>query len=101
MQITRSDADGTVLLKVEGCLDTTAAADFGRAVEEIPVGAREVVFDFSGLEFIASSALRAMVALGKRLGGTGAVKVSGANDVVRDVFEVTGLDEVFELVRES
>jgi len=87
-----------VVMTVSGCLDTAASGEFAKAVEGVAVGTKTVRFDFSGLEFIASSALRAMVTLGKRLApGGGHIVVEGANDVVRDVFEMTGLVEVFEV----
>lgn len=56
------------------------------------------VFDLSDLEFIASSALRTLVALEKRsVAAGGDVRVTAASEAVRDVFDVTGLDTVFGL----
>lgn len=92
------NSGGSYVVKVAGCLDTTATGDFRRVVEGIPAGTSNVTFDFAGLEFIASSALRVMVTLGKGLHETGGkIVVSGANETVRDVFEMTGLVEVFDV----
>lgn len=97
VEISRENGEATV--KVSGCLDTAAAAEFKGAVDGIPAGTKKVTFDFAGLEFIASSALRVMVTLGKRLNAAGGgITIEGANDVVRDVFEMTGLVEVFEVL---
>lgn len=96
MNIEVSNQNGEAFVKVSGCLDTTAVGDFKSAIEGLPAGTKDVTFDFTQLEFIASSALRVMVTLGKGLNANGGrVTVTGANDVVRDVFEVTGLVEVF------
>lgn len=51
----------------------------------------------TGLEFIASSALRLLVATKKKRGAGFGVVLTGMNDVVREVFDVTGLDEIFEV----
>jgi len=99
MQIEAVNQDGAVVVKVSGCLDTTSVGEFRQVVDGIPAGVKKVTFDFAGVEFIASSALRVMVTLGKRLcAEDGAIEVSGANEVVRDVFEMTGLVEVFKVI---
>ncbi len=98
MKLEVENSNGVYTVKASGCLDTAAAAEFAKAVDAIPSDIGKVQFDFSDLEFIASSALRAMVTLGKRLASSGgAIEVTGANEFVRDVFEMTGLVEVFTI----
>jgi len=98
MEIELKSAGDETVVKVSGCLDTAATAEFAKAVGAVGDGVKTLVFDFTGLEFIASSALRLLVTVDKRLtAGGGKVVVTGMNDVVRDVFAVTGLDEVFEI----
>jgi len=96
MQIeTRTDGDALVLA-VSGCLDTAATKAFAEAVESAATRSKKLVFDFSALEFIASAALRQLVSVYKRLKPTGGeIVLSGMNEVVREVFDVTGLDTVF------
>jgi len=96
MEITKHTENDTTTLTVAGCLDTAATAEFTRAVDEAAASAKTLVFDFANLEFIASSALRKLVSVDKLLQAKGGdVVVTGMNDVVRDVFDVTGLNEVF------
>jgi len=96
MEITTKNENGETVLAVSGCLDTAATAEFTCAAETAAAGAKTLVFDFTGLEFIASSALRLLVTLDKRLTAEGGdVVITGMNEVVRDVFDVTGLSEVF------
>lgn len=98
MEITTKTENNETVLTVSGCLDTAAAAEFARAVEAAAAGAKTLVFDFSALEFIASSALRQLVSVDKRLRAAGGdIVITGMNDVVRDVFDVTGLNEVFTI----
>lgn len=99
MEIERKTENGEIRLIVKGCLDTAATADFVSAVDEAAVTTgKTLVFDFSGLEFIASSALRKLVSVEKTLAASGArIVIDGMSDVVREVFDITGLDEVFEI----
>lgn len=84
-------------LTVKGCLDTAATAEFDLAVDKAAEKVGTVVFDFSGIEFIASSALRKLVSVDKMLSAAGGgIVIDGMSDVVREVFDITGLNEVFK-----
>lgn len=96
MEIIRTDNGSDVTLKLVGCLDTTATPEFTAAIEATE-GCSGLVLDMSALEFISSSALRTLVATKKRRGAAVSVALVGMNEVVREVFDVTGLDEVFEI----
>lgn len=96
MEIHRIDNDGEVTLKLKGCLDTTATPEFAAAIDGTE-GATTLVLDMSELEFISSSALRQLVLTKKRRGAAFTLALTGMNEVVREVFDVTGLDEVFEV----
>ena len=90
------NADETILA-LSGCLDTSAAAEFDAALSSAET-AQTLVIDFTSLEFIASSALRSLVAFNKRAVAAGRKMIlTGMNDVVADVFDVTGLSEVFTI----
>ena len=96
MEIEKVENGGEVTLKLAGCLDTAATPGFAAAIGGIGE-AKSLVLDMSKLEFIASSALRLMVATRKRRGPDFRIVLTGMNDVVREVFDVTGLDAVFEV----
>lgn len=96
MEVEKSENGKTVVLKLKGCLDTAATPDFAAAIEGLG-SAQELLLDMTDLEFIASSALRLLVATKKKRGVGFTVALTGMNEVVREVFDVTGLDEVFEV----
>ena len=96
MEITKIEGGSEVTLKLRGCLDTTATPEFALAIEGTE-GAETLVLDMSELEFISSSALRQLVATKKKRGADFKIVLSGMNEVVREVFDVTGLDEIFEV----
>ena len=96
MEITKAENGNEVTLKLKGCLDTTATPEFAAAIEG-SAGAATLVLDMSELEFISSSALRQLVATKKKRGADFKIALLGMNEVVREVFDVTGLDEIFEV----
>ena len=96
MQITRTDNGTEATLKLTGCLDTAATPDFAAAIEAT-AGVGSLVLDMADLEFIASSALRQLVATKKKRGADFPIALTGMNEVVREVFDVTGLDEIFDV----
>ncbi len=96
MEIVKTENGSEVTLKLVGCLDTAATSEFAAAIEGAPQ-ATSLVLDLTELEFIASSALRLLVATKKHRGAAFNIALVGMNEVVREVFDVTGLDEVFEV----
>lgn len=98
MEITTRTEGDSIVLTVSGCLDTAATKDFSAAVEDAASKAKALTFDFTGLEFIASAALRELVSVYKRIKPAGgSIVITGMNEVVRDVFDMTGLDAVFTI----
>ncbi len=92
------NADYALMVKVNGRLDTATSPELDGALAEImsPGKISEIRFDFSDLEYIASSGLRVLLAALKKvspLGGT--VHIQSANDSVRNVLSMTGFDTMF------
>lgn len=97
MKIDKIVTERETVLKLAGCLDTSAAAEFGSALEAA-ADAKTLVVDFSDLDFIASSGIRLLVSANKKAVQQGRlIALTGMNEVVADVFDVTGLNEVFEI----
>jgi len=98
MDITTETGSQEVKLAVTGCLDTAATPTFVAAVDKAMGTAKTLVFDFADLEFIASSALRKLVSAQKALATEGGgIVIAGMSETVREVLDVTGLNEVFVL----
>lgn len=56
----------------------------------------DIVVDFSKVSFIDSSCLGALVSTAKLLrAGRGDIKLSGLNDDVKSIFQITRLDRIF------
>ena len=97
MDITLTHENNENQLIIQGCLDTLAAPEFEEALSKIPAG-EPLVIDFKGVEFIASSGLRILVrAKRQREAAGGSLALQNLNDVVQEVFDMTGLVEEFEI----
>ncbi len=61
-------------------------------------GARLLVFDLSGTDYIASSGLRILLSTGKKLANSGGkLALTGLNPRVREVFSIAGFDRIFRI----
>ncbi len=56
--------------------------------------AERLVLDFSKLEYISSAGLRVLLAAHKTMSGKGGMKIIHANEIVREVFDVTGFSDI-------
>jgi anti-sigma B factor antagonist len=84
--------DDVVLARVRGELDLKSVAAFEAAMDEAAhAPCRRLVLDLRELDFIDSTGLHAITALGKRLIGSELLLVRGPASVHRP-FELVGLD---------
>ncbi len=86
-----TNTDGnTMTMKLEGWLDVTASPVLEDAVEKMPPEITKLVLDCSKLEYISSSGLRTFLAAHKKMSGKDGMVLTGVNNDVRDVLELTG-----------
>lgn len=87
--------DGTKLtIALEGRLDTTTSPLLDDEVANSLDGITELVFDFEKLEYISSAGLRVLLTAQKKMNKQGSMVVTKVNDVISEVFEVTGFADI-------
>jgi anti-sigma B factor antagonist len=98
--ITRRElAHDTSQLSVEGDLDLASAPSLKRALAELQAtGSRHVVVDLSRVSFIDSTALGVLVGAQRSLDPGTKLAIACAEENVLRIFELTGLDAMFEIV---
>ena len=97
MQVEKNLENGILTVKVNGRLDTNTAQELEAELKLD--GVKEVVFDFAGLEYIASAGLRILLTVQKAMMACdGTMKVANPNAMVSGVFDMTGLSGVFTIV---
>ena len=86
-----------VTLEITGRLDTTTAPNLESVVSELSKDTKELIFDMSGVEYISSAGIRVLLGAYKKMNlNKGKTRIEKANDMVREVFEMTGLSEVLD-----
>ena len=84
-----------VTLEITGRLDTTTAPNLEAVVKDISEDTKELVFDMSGVEYISSAGIRVLLGAYKKMtSNLGIMRIEKANDIVCDVFEMTGLSQM-------
>ena len=86
-----------VTLEIKGRLDTTTAPNLEATINDVSADVKELVFDMSELEYISSAGIRVLLGAYKKLNSSdGRMKIEKANDIVLEVFEMTGLSQMIE-----
>ncbi len=90
--------DGTALkIALEGRLDTMTAPELEAELNQSMEGADSLTLDLSKLEYISSAGLRVLLSAHKAMSGKGGMKVTNVNEIVREVFEVTGFADILTI----
>ena len=84
-------------LTVEGRLDTTTAPELEAVIKNELDGITDLTFDFSKLAYISSAGLRVLLSAQKIMNKQGNMKITGANEIVMEIFEVTGFSDILTL----
>ena len=96
MNIDKKLDNGCLTLKVEGRLDTNTSPELEAELKLD--GVKEIVFDFNALEYISSAGLRVLMMAHKSMMGCGGkMSVLNPNEIVKGVFDITGLSDVFNI----
>ena len=99
MTITEQAEGSLRILTLSGALDTVSSGDLTRSgLSHCVPGVTAIVVDLSDVPYVTSAGFRAFIAI-MRQGAPGGTKfvLCGLNDVVRDLFEASGLMKAFTI----
>jgi anti-sigma B factor antagonist len=93
------DASGVAVLQVEGQLIVGNRQELKELVQAaLDQGERRLLIDFSRTGYIDSSGLGALVSISKKIREAGGeLRLSGLNEDLRSLFELTKLDTLFAI----
>ena len=97
MTISKTLNGNALTLALEGRLDTVTAPELERELDASLNGADKLTFDFEKLEYISSAGLRVLLYAHKVMSGRGGMKITNVNEIVSEVFEVTGFCDILEI----
>ncbi len=93
-----SKKNGTALeIALEGRLDTMTAPELEAELNASLKDAESLTLDFSKLEYISSAGLRVLLSAHKAMSAKGGMKVTNVNEIVQEVFEVTGFSDILTI----
>ncbi len=96
---------GALVLLPTGRLDSANARSFESLVmERVDGGEKQLVVDFSRLNFISSSGMRVLLMAAKKLHATeGKLVLCSMPDHIHEVFRISGFDQIISIrdTRES
>ncbi len=106
MTIETAQLEKAVLLKVSGRMDAESAHEFEQACEKwITRGAKHLIADLDGLQYVSSMGLRSFLAIAQKLqSASGSLILCRLNGLPRQVFELTrliGLFPVFDTEQQA
>ena len=84
-------------LTLSGRLDSNSSPALEAERKQSVGGVKELIFDFSGVEYISSAGLRVLLAAQKVMNRQGSMKLIGVNDDVMEVFEITGFSDILTI----
>lgn len=98
MQVTKTVLGDRMELALEGKVDTRSALDFEEEVRDQLDSIREMVIDLSKVVYISSAGLRVLLSFQQQMvEKDGCVILRNVPPDVREIFEVTGFDRIFQL----
>ena len=84
-----------VTLGITGRLDTTTAPNLETVINELSEDTKELVFNMAELEYISSAGIRVLLSAYKKMNSRGGImRIEKTNDIVLEVFEMTGLEQM-------
>ncbi len=97
MTIEKTKNNSVMTIAVSGRLETTTAPELETVVKTELDGITDLTFDFSNLDYVSSAGLRILLSAQKIMNRQGTMKVVGANDIVMEIFEVTGFSDILTI----
>lgn len=100
----KQEKKGKVLvLRISGRLDALSSEETERTVTKlITNGEHQVLFDFTGVDYLSSAGMRMLLAAYKKLKSvSGKMAVCSVGDGVMDILKMSGFDEILNVYSEE
>ena len=94
MTITKKQNGTELEIALEGRLDTMTAPELEAELKLSLDGVESLTIDFSKLDYISSAGLRVILTAHKTMSSRNGMKVTHVNEIVQEVFDVTGFADI-------
>jgi len=97
MKINKSIENGKALYALEGRLDTTTAPELEGELKKDLDSITALTIDCAKLDYISSAGLRVLLSAHKVMCKKDGMKVTNVNEMVQEVFDVTGFADILNI----
>ena len=97
MTIEKKINNNAVTLIVSGRLDTQTAPELEAELDAVLAVVSELTFDMTNLEYVSSAGLRVILKAQKVMNTKGSMKLTGVNDSIMEVFDITGFLDILTI----
>ena len=97
MTVNKILEDKVCTIEIGGRLDTVTAPELESVFKEVPAEVSTLILDFQELEYISSAGLRVLLSAQKAMNRQGEMIVRNVNDVIMDIFSITGFSEILTI----
>ena len=97
MTIEKKINNDAVTLIVSGRLDTQTAPELEAELDAVLADVSELTFDMTNLEYVSSAGLRVILKAQKVMNTKGSMKLTGVNDSIMEVFDITGFLDILTI----
>ena len=80
-----------------GRMDTVTSPEVQAVVDENIGDVTDLTFDLGELKYLSSAGLRVLMSAQKTMLSQGSMKLINVNEDILDIFDMTGLTDVFEI----
>ncbi len=97
MNITKTKSENSLIVALDGRLDTMTAPELEKALADEINGVAELTFDLSALAYLSSAGLRVLLSAQKKMNKQGSMKIINVNETIMEIFEVTGFSDILSI----
>ena len=99
LEVRTSEEDDSSVISLIGRIDTNTAPQFEEAYQQLlDDGKTKIIVDMVDCVYISSAGLRVLISLHKKLMMGGTLIVRHANSDIRNVFTMTGFDNILKII---
>ena len=97
MELKKEAKGSSLTISLDGRLDTTTAPQLEAEITGKLDGVTDLTIDMAKLVYVSSAGLRVLLKAQKLMNKQGKMTVKNANQEIKEIFEVTGFDELLNI----
>ena len=97
MLINKTQNGDSLIIALDGRLDTTTAPQLDAEVSTGLEGVKNFVIDMEKLVYVSSAGLRVLLKAQKIMNKQGTMVIKNVSEEIKEIFEVTGFDELLTI----